>query len=143
MTDGMKSMLCKIILYLWQLPQNLLGLIVYVVNIKSVSKKYNLFADCCYYTAKHVSDTGISLGKYIFIDGDNFIMLNSILHEKGHQKQSLYLGWLYLFVIGIPSAIGNLWDRIAHKKWSHWKRDQWYYSQSWEAWADKLGKVKR
>ena len=41
---------------------------------------------------------------------------------------------LYLIVIGLPSAVGNL----LHRKI---KFD--YYKQPWEAWADKLGGVKR
>ena len=36
----------------------------------------------------------------------------TIKHEYGHQKQSLYLGWFYLLIIGIPSFLGNIWDRI-------------------------------
>jgi len=52
----------------------------------------------------------------------------------GHQKQSLYLGWLYLIIIGLPSVTGNLLNRVI---------DFDYYKQPWEAWADKLGGVKR
>lgn len=133
----------KTIYFLHQLPQNLLGLLVYLINRKSVKKQYNLFADCSYYTAKHVSDTGISLGNYIFLDCDKTVTLNSIKHEKGHQKQSLYLGWLYLIVVGIPSIIVNVWNRLFHKDWSVEERVKWYYSQYPENWADRLGGVQR
>ena len=120
--------------YLHQLPQNLLGLLIYFVNIKSVKRVYDSSLNVWYYTAKHVSDKGISLGKYIFIDSDREVTLNSIRHERGHQKQSLYLGWLYLIVIGLPSLIGNILHRYIEFD---------YYSQLWEAWADKLGGVER
>ena len=120
--------------YLHQLPQNLLGLIIYLVNIKSVKRVYESSLNVWYYTAKHVSDKGISLGKYIFIDSDREVTLNTIRHERGHQKQSLYLGWLYLPVIGLPSLIGNILHRYIEFD---------YYSQLWEAWADKLGGVER
>ena len=36
--------------------------------------------------------------------------------------------WLYLIVIGIPSAARNLWDRIAHSEWDYADRIKWYYS---------------
>lgn len=60
-----------------------------------------------------------------------------------YQIQSLYLGPLYILIIGIPSVIGNLWDRIAHKSWSNAKRIKWYYTLPWEYSADKLGGVSR
>lgn len=124
----------KIFLFLWQLPQNVLGLLVYLVNIKSVRKVYDSSLNVWFYSAKHVSDRGLSLGKFIFLDSDNYTSLNSIRHERGHQKQSLYLGWLYLLVIGLPSLIGNILHRYIEFD---------YYSQLWEAWADKLGNVSR
>jgi hypothetical protein len=74
------------------------------------------------------------LGKYIVFDNRRTLEDNDIKHEMGHQKQSLYLGWFYLIIIGLPSVIGNLIYRI--KKFN-------YYSLPWEKWADKLGNVKR
>ena len=129
--------------YLHQLPQNLLGLLIYLVNIKSVKRVYDSSLNVWYYTATHVSDKGISLGKYIFIDSDREVTLNSIRHERGHQKQSLYLGWLYLIVIGLPSLIRNIMNRTVHKKWSAERKYKWYYGHYPERWADKLGNVSR
>ena len=124
----------KILLYMWQLPQNLLGL---AVILFSKAK-----ADACskgvYFTRYNF---GVSLGKYIILN--ERCGINDIKHERGHQKQSLYLGWLYLLLIGLPSALGNIWDRLFHKKWYYTARMYWYYKQPWEAWADKLGGVKR
>ena len=122
----------NILLYLWQLPQSLLGLAVIVFT--GAEKKGDI-----YYTDRYWF--GVSLGKYIIFGG----FFNSIdeKHEQGHQKQSLYLGWLYLILIGIPSASGNLWDRAFHKKWAGCEREAWYYNLPWEAWADKLGGVKK
>lgn len=75
---------------------------------------------------------GVSLGKYVILCKKR--SFNDILHEGGHQKQSLYLGWLYLPLIGLPSVIGNLLNRFIPFD---------YYKQPWEAWADKLGEVHR
>lgn len=113
----------EVLLYLWQLPQNLLGLAVvffsrakfYCTDIYNTNFKF-----------------GVSLGKYIIVY--RYCPNKTVRHEQGHQKQSLYLGWLYLPVIGIPSAIGNLLHRFIKFN---------YYKQPWEAWADKLGGVKR
>jgi hypothetical protein len=79
---------------------------------------------------------GLSLGEYIFIGTGNFGGTTT-LHETGHTRQSRLLGPLYLLLIGLPSLIGNIYNRIYHKG------SAWYYKQPWEAWADKLGGVVR
>jgi len=124
----------KFLLFIWQLPQNLLGWLVYMVNMKSVKEVYDGSLKVKYYTAKHVSDRGISLGMFIFLDSDRVATSIRIRHESGHQKQSEYLGWLYLIVIGLPSLVGNILRRYI-------KFD--YYSTWWEHSADVLGGVKR
>ena len=120
------------ILYLWQLPQNILGLVVILF-----SRAWSSYRGVWWTKYKF----GVSLGNYIIINCK--CSFRDIKHEQGHRKQSLYLGWLYLILIGIPSALGNLWDRIAHKNWVSWEREAWYYSLPWEAWADRLGGVAR
>ena len=124
----------NILLYLWQLPQNLLGLLVILFTRAEFSSAYSVWE-----TRKY--SFGVSLGRYI-IFGKHF-EYTDLKHERGHQKQSLYLGWLYLLIIGLPSAVGNIYDRIAHKNWSYKESEKWYYSQPWEAWADILGGVER
>lgn len=87
-----------------------------------------------YYTWGY--NSGISLGDYIIVPrGANE---NYINHERGHTKQSYMLGWLYLFVIGIPSIVWNVCFREYRRK-----HNVSYYSFYTEAWADKLGGVKR
>ena len=115
----------NILLYLWQLPQNILGLLVILFTGAEFSSNYSVWETCKY-------SFGVSLGRYI-IFGKHF-EYTDLKHERGHQKQSLYLGWLYLIVIGLPSVIGNLLNRVI---------DFDYYKQPWEAWADKIGGVKR
>lgn len=123
------------------MPQNIGGLIVLLFNLKN--KEKCSLSGITYWKVKHINDCGISLGNYIILDKDTYISETSIKHEHGHQIQSLYFGPIYLIFIGLPSAIGNLIDRYMHKKWSRRKRQLWYYSQPWEAGADKLGKVER
>ena len=122
----------KLIFYLWQLPQNLLGLMVIIFSKAWTFNEGVWLTECNF---------GVSLGNYIIVN--KWCGENTIKHEQGHQKQSLYLGWLYLIVIGLPSALGNLYDRIMHRAWNYQSRIKWYYSQPWEKWADKLGGVER
>lgn len=127
--------------WIWQLPQNLIGFAltrtnvkIYFVGLKKVYIKHHFF------------NSGVSLGNYIILDETNLNcedLVTTVKHEYGHQKQSQILGIFYLIIIGLPSILGNLFDRVFHKKWSQKKRDKWYYSQLWENWADKLGDVKR
>ena len=120
----------RILLFLWQLPQNILGILVILFTgaFKTKDNRY-------WVTGK--GGFGVSLGNYIIFGDMNgrYVPLETdIKHEQGHQEQSLYLGWLYLLVIGLPSATGNILHRFINFD---------YYSQPWEAWADHLGKVER
>jgi hypothetical protein len=88
---------------------------------------------------------GVSLGRYNFLDLDFFLTNEgrSRLHEYGHSRQSRMLGPLYLIIIGLPSLLGNIWDRLFHQGWESDERERWYFSLPWEKWADKLGGVSR
>lgn len=126
----------NIILFIWQLPQNILGIIIVLFTKAKLRKAESIkfyFTNYAYF--------GVSLGRFIIL-GSYYESID-IKHESGHQKQSLYLGWLYLLIIGLPSFIGNIWDRLFHRSWSTYKREKWYYSLPWEKSADKLGKVRR
>lgn len=54
-------------------------------------------------------------------------------HEWGHTRQSLYLGPLYLLIIGLPSIIWAMIHTPNSKKS--------YYFFYTERWADKLGGI--
>ena len=122
-----------IIKYVWQFPQMLAAWIWYLIRKKSIL--YNSIGN--FYTVYVGANRGgVTLGDRIFISrcyhGEYLNMV--IAHESGHVKQSLYLGPLYLIVIGIPSI---LWA------WSHrWiapkKSYYWFYTESI---ANKLGGV--
>lgn len=124
----------EILLYLWQLPQNVSGLILLFIYKKE--KVYHRLNGRTFYFTTEMS-SGISLGNYIIMNRED--REDGMRHEYGHTIQSRYLGPLYLLVIGLPSLLGNIWDRIAHKKWKYSKSCKWYYDQPWEKWADRLG----
>lgn len=119
----------NILLYIHQLPQNLIGFTL--VHLLKCTK--NVMYGIEYYNANKLFFSGISLGNYIILDKRS-ILPYDIKHEYGHQKQSLYLGWLYLFIIGLLSLTGNFIDRVHHLD---------YYNLPWEKWADELGGVQR
>lgn len=128
------SRMLHIVLYMWQLPQNLVGLL-----FMAFLKPLVLLEDTGYakvYRSNRMSG-GISLGQYAFVSNVGSRNENTIRHEGiGHPRQSRMLGPLYLIVIGLPSL---LWA------WSHnWiaaeKSYYWFYT---EKWADRLGGVER
>lgn len=132
----------KTLLYIWQLPQNLLGLLVIAVTRAELSTLF-VDKDQPYYRSRlnHCS-FGVCLGEYI-IFGAYSASIIGWKHESGHRKQSRVLGPLYLFVVGLPSAARNVWDRVVHRSWSVDRRAEWYYSGYPEKWADRLGGVTR
>ena len=121
-----------IILVIWQLPQVLVGALVRLISSAEfnevVSEEYHV----CIFDWKLLS--GISLSPYYIMVNKN-ASPNTIKHEKGHAIQSLYLGPLYLIVIGLPSIV---WAGLIYKHTN--KSYYWFYT---EAWADKLGGVTR
>lgn len=147
----------KCLLFIWQLPQNMLGIILRLIYRSGI----------CVYAADilhtkwtwnsmdiHLLDNfkaGISLGDNIIFSKDREFkvgiatkeFIKDVLHEHGHQIQSIILGPLYLIIVGVPSLSRNIWDILFHKKWTNKKRLEWYYGGFPERWADKLGGVER
>lgn len=136
----------EIILWIWQLPQNIGGLIVllmYGYDKKVIAPNGNIV-----YFSNRMSG-GISLGKYSVISDyyirkaktDEAILdLDVTKHEAlGHGTQSRWLGPLYLFVIGIPSIV---WAWLYPSNLFPYTRNG-YYRFYTEKWADKLAGINR
>jgi hypothetical protein len=115
------------LLYAWELPQNLLGLL-----LRAIYKGNDSTYESSIVRRSTFFRGGISLGKYIIVS--QWASKDTIKHEYGHCKQSKYLGWLYLVVIGLPS--------IVHAALCKCKNHS-YYDMWCEKWADKLGGVER
>lgn len=115
---------------LWTLPQNIIGFIGFLIFRKGYKYKYN---DAFIIEVKNKYGS-ISLGNFIFVP--NATDEETIKHEYGHTLQSKKLGWLYLFIIGIPSII---WASCfeGYRK----KHNISYYAFYTERWANKLGGV--
>lgn len=135
------STIVNIIMYLWQLPQNIAGVIVFYIyaTLSDVIVVDEGTSVSVYTSIKG----GISLGAFNFLQRGYYrnpskYVAKTILHTKGHRKQSRILGPLYLLVIGVPSLIWNVL-RTCFKYFR--KKD--YYSFFTEKWADKLAGVER
>jgi hypothetical protein len=112
-----------IILFLWQLPQNIVALVMLPFLGKKRLVKYENY--CWAYECSKMSG-GISLGCFIFLSPYSAKRETTIAHEYGHVKDSHKFGWLYLFIIGIPSIL-NAWFRFT----------ECYYDWYPEKWANK------
>ncbi|MEE9431569.1 MAG: hypothetical protein V3V16_11040 [Melioribacteraceae bacterium] len=123
--------------YIWELPQNLLGLVIYllninkIVNIKKIEGRYLL---------KNYN-FGVSLGNYIFwtptINDKNTEVPINMKHEFGHSIQSKYFGPLYLLIVGLPSISRVFYSKLYYS----FRKKEWtkYYQGYPEKWADSLG----
>ena len=127
---------------LWELPQCLLGFILfqfYGVDCQCMEAPYGDVR--ILYTERMRG--GISLGRFIILPwkyryNSSSCVRDTISHEYGHTRQSLYLGWLYLIVIGLPSLLWA-WAHSTFKR----LREVDYYSFYTERWADDIGGVRR
>lgn len=123
---------CTVLLYIWELPQNLIGLLCLLFIAGETKHKLGLIR---FYYAKSFPG-GITLGEYIIVGTKQEL---TVKHEFGHVLQSRYLGPLYLFVIGIPSII----HAGIPNKYCCDKHLEGYYHFYTEKWADKLANVNR
>jgi hypothetical protein len=122
-----------IILFIWELPQNILGAILWLFNRNIIVKTERIHSRYFF----EVKSFGISLGSFIFWfkRGENDYSVKK--HEYGHSVQSKYLGPLYLLLVGVPSVSRVLYRLLYYKlrkiRWNN------YHKGYPEHWADVLG----
>lgn len=125
------------ILWIWQLPQNLLATILLgffwakIFEFRKTKDVYYIYFDGSFFSP-------FSLGQYIFMELHHVYhdVSETERHEYGHCIQSKYLGWLYIPVIAIPSVLHLCVWELFGRRWN-------YYDFYTEKWADKLGGVAR
>ena len=119
-----------ILLCIWQLPQLLVGLIMWPFLGKKrivADRHFNL----CWEAEK--MSGGISLGPVAYVSQYLSKSLEGISHEvDGHTLQSKILGWAYLPIIGIPSI---LWA------WAYNPKKRCYYDFYTEKSANRYAKL--
>ena len=130
-------------LFVWELPQNLLGLVLWGFehmvdgpHPREVDKE-RLFL--------RSQRTAVSLGWFVFwAEGETRYAVfdeHTRAHEYGHTFQSRWLGPLYLPLVGVPSVLRVLYSiayrEITGERWTG------YFDGYPERWADHLGGVVR
>lgn len=97
----MKKILISTLLFIWQLPQFIVALIMFPFlgkKVKVADRHYNRCWKC------EKMRGGISLGPFSFVSPT--MSNESIMHEvDGHTVDSKLFGPLYLLIIGLPSLI--------------------------------------
>lgn len=131
----MKAFLYRLLQLTWGLPQSLVGFIVFLTQIKKPHYTYR----GAVVTNWHGHGGSVSLGMFLFIDiahdrPETPYEKDLLLHEYGHTIQSLFLGPLFLLVIGLPSFV---WATCfsAYRK----RKKRSYYAFYPEKWANHLG----
>jgi hypothetical protein len=139
--DKTLKLLILPLLFIWELPQILLGIVVFAV-INSRQKIIKIEQEAHHFIIE-TPNIGVSLGWIVFwtTQGNRFSHLNNDcrMHEFGHALQSAILGPLYLIIVGIPSISRVLYSKWYYKKYGYsWKN---YFNGFPENWADRLGGV--
>lgn len=140
----MKKFIYALIQCTWGLPQTLVGFIVFLLNI---THEHFFYRGAI--VTKIKGKGSVSLGWFIFVGMDlpsdrrveNRILDEDmeqrvIVHEYGHTIQSLFLGPLYLIIIGFPSAVWA-WSTYFRRK----EMKIPYASFYTESWANHLGEL--
>lgn len=129
------SYIVNAILLLYQLPQVLTGLIGLAIfhNVKLYKNPYNSITVFSVTIPPMFGRACFSSGPFIFVcEGATD---RTYLHETGHSQQSIYLGFLFHFVVSIPSICRFWYRKIMGKS------KAWYESGYPEKWANQLGGV--
>ena len=114
----------------WGIIQNLAGLAVFLVNIRSRHFWYHGAVA----TEWRLKQGSMGMGMFIFLSENSSD--KTAIHEYGHTVQSVILGPLYLIVIGLPSL---LWCGLPSFKRYRKKSGMSYYAFYPERWANYLG----
>jgi hypothetical protein len=120
------------LLFLWQLPQNLVALIILLF---SKTEGVIAYRNYCFALKTKLPQKagGVSLGSFALISPSNAHDENTIRHElDGHTVDSKIFGPLYLLVIGLPSIIHLL----------HYDGRKNYYDFYTERWANRHAGLK-
>lgn len=116
----------NILLFIWQAPQNIFGLMVHLFIKDTLALKYK---GRRIYSVKN-RNLNVCLGDYIFLNKRIVGRKSKQAHEYGHSVQSRFLGPLYLPIIGLFSGL--------HYQFG--SSDKPYLDFWTERWAEKLGK---
>ena len=140
---GMKRIAAIIWQFTWGIIQSLCGLVLFVLNF---NRKHYWYRNAVVTEWHH--EGSVSLGLFLFVEvsrrslGKSFRDIGEerttryiIMHEYGHSLQSMILGPLYMFIVGIPSLI---WCNVPYFNRFRKDRKMSYYAFYTEKWANRL-----
>lgn len=115
--------------FTWGILQNIAGLVLFL-GCKILGRKSKMYKNAV--ATKWNNKYGsLSLGMFLFVTNDEDETL--LAHEYGHSLQSIFLGPLWFFVIGIPSIIwAGCFDEYRKKN------NVSYYRFYTERWSNEL-----
>lgn len=132
-----KGFFFYLIQFTWGLLQNLIGFIIFIKFRKEKNMKF-FGSKIILVESRGNNWGGISFGCFIFVNAlrEKDTLNTTCVHEYGHTIQSLILGPLYLFAVGVPSYI---WCN--NKKYRALRKEKGisYFSRYPENWANSLG----
>lgn len=126
----MKLFFYYLLQWTWGLPQNLLGLAVWLACKGEAQPR---FGGAALKRWRRSSSAGI--GMFLFLEEGYDREL--LLHEYGHSLQSVILGPLFLIVIGLPSL---LWATLPVARRYRRRTGLSYYWFYPECWANYLSR---
>lgn len=130
-----------LIQWTWGIAQNLLGAIIFLLNVRH----HHAYFKGAIVTTWHLSSS-LGCGMFIFLSDEsipaysqamnNKLQYDTLVHEFGHTIQSIILGPLFLFVIGLPSLV---WASLPYFQKLRQRKNISYYWFYCEKWANNLG----
>lgn len=137
--DYSEITILNILLFVWQLPQHLVAILIFIFMNQTPFEWKNEHTGMTLLCFNVSTSFCWSLGQFVFINPCANDDVRK--HESGHSVQSLFLGPLYLLAVGIPSVILFVIKQIRKRIFKHSDESlfKWYHSHYPEKWADKLG----
>lgn len=124
----MKTILFRLWQWTWGFPQTLIGFLVYLVCRDCPKSTYH----GCIVTRWGRKDS-LGMGMFLFFGSDDPQIR---VHEFGHAVQSMFLGPLFLPIMGIPSI---LWCNLPPCRRLRKEKGISYYRFYPESTANRLG----
>lgn len=130
----MKKALFRLWQWTWGFPQSLLGFVIRCMHKEQPSFEYH---GCIVTRWKSRGSMGV--GMYLFLSESSFENKGDVLvHEFGHSVQSIFLGPLFLPIMGLPSMI---WCNLPPFRKLRKEKGVSYYSFYPESSANYLGRL--
>ncbi len=125
----MRKLFYYLLQWTWGLPQNLLGLTLWLVCPGENMPGFHGAA-----VKRWQLQGSAGVGMFLFVGAS--MPRSILLHEYGHSLQSVILGPLFLLVIGLPSLLWAGLPVARRYRKRRGKSYDWFYP---ERWASHLG----